>query len=217
MQVIDIEKFDKQMEKEKINTKAKDKLKNMETTQEAKKNFMGKIITDPCAGARKTDHVKTEQNHVKGAVQIDKLLVDLEARKAKAECIITEMEAKNINHLEDEIDAFVQTPIGQSANEHVNNLLTLVYNEPVKKKLLKHNLEANPIIRRNNQRVVFNIVHKLPLIIQYPLFVGLEIVKTEDQFREVCAFQRQQQLLRQQTTQVKEEVKEEKKEDERKE
>ena len=73
MQVIDIEKFDKQMEKEKLQTKAKSKLKNMETTHEAKRSFSEKIITDPCAGAKRVDKVKEEQNHVKGALQIDKI------------------------------------------------------------------------------------------------------------------------------------------------
>lgn len=217
VEVIDTSKFDKQEENEKMVKQEKTKVKNLQTTNEAKRKFNDKIITNPFLGQKKQP---SEAKKLQEVAQLEKMYEELEAKKIKTESIQAQSESVKIIaeknevvaflEIEEQLEEFSQTEIASQTREGINNIIVGgVYRDPIKKELLKRNLTNNLLIQRSNNRLSFNLLNRMPLILQYPLFVGMEIVKTEDQYKNlVINHQRMQQ------TQVKEEKpKEEEKKD----
>jgi hypothetical protein len=215
VEVIDTEKYDQAEERERLKKKTIEKEKNMETTHEAKKKRNEKIIHNPFIGAKKENEVKKQQD----IAHLEKIYEELEAKKAKTEVAHIDAEVKKVVAEAKENEAFIlieqqledysQTEIAQQTCDGINTMIAGgVYRDQIKKELLKRNLTNNLLIRRSNHRLSFNIINRMPLMVQYPLFVGMEILKTEDQYKNIVLSHQVQQQRKTQEQQ-KEEKKEE--------
>lgn len=208
VEVIDTSKFDEQEENEKMKKQEKVKVKNLQTTNEAKRKFNDKIITNPFLGQKKQD---SEAKKLKDIAQLEKVYEELEAKKVKTEVSKIEAEKEEIDaymQMESQLEEFSQTEIATQTRDGINTMIAGgVYRDQIKRELLKRNLSNNLLIQRSNNRLSFNLMNRMPLIVQYPLFVGMEILKTEDQYKNlVLNHQRMQQAQAQaQAPQAKEE------------
>ncbi len=211
MEVIDVSTFDKQKEKQQRTEKIQKKIAEKEINTEIDKKYKSGHVQNPFIHQKtpKSNEELEKSKLISASIKNETLYEKYKKEKAKAELAKIQSQRDIVEetiNLESAIQEFSNTDVGAVATQNLNNLISSYYsNNIIKKQIFKERLVNNPVIQRNNQLLVYNVLTSLPLSLQLPLFVGLEILQTEDIYNQIVFNEEVKKQQKSTVTELKEE------------
>ena len=118
---------------------------------------------------------------------------------------LTEMKARYVQmQLEREIMEEERAQVagsneGRIISDHANNMLSMIYKDEIKRELFAHKIRNNIIIQEYiDKQLTYAIVSMCPSKLRFLGHVGLEVLRTEDDYKKWI---RRQQMMQQQPQQ----------------